>query len=108
MNANMTHPSSSARPRVLVIGSFITDLVVRVERYPNEGETLIGREFNRFCGGKGANQAVGAARLGAEVAMVGRVGQDLFGDEQIASLQGAGIDPSGIIRDPEAPSGVAT
>lgn len=93
---------------VLVIGSFITDLVFRVDHYPAEGETLIGQSFNRFPGGKGANQAVGASRLGAKVSMVGRLGQDLFGDEQIQSLQGAGIDTSGIARDPEVPSGAAT
>lgn len=93
---------------VLVIGSFITDLVFRVDRYPAEGETLIGHSFNRFPGGKGANQAVAARRLGAKVSMVGRLGTDLFGDEQLQGFAAAGIDTSGVGRDPEAPSGVAT
>ena len=78
--------------RILVIGSFITDLVFRVDRYPEEGETLIGHSFQRFPGGKGANQAMAAARLGARVAMVGRLGVDEFGDEQVAGFEAAGID----------------
>lgn len=94
--------------RILVIGSFITDLGFRVDRYPEEGETLIGHSFQRFPGGKGANQAMAAARLGARVAMVGRLGVDEFGDEQVAGFEAAGIDTSGILRDSEAPSGVAT
>lgn len=101
-------PGESSAKRVLVIGSFITDLVFRVNRYPDEGETLIGNSFQRFPGGKGANQAMAASRLGAQVSMVGRLGQDLFGDEQIASFQAAGIDTSGVGRDAQVPSGVAT
>ena len=100
--------TENSPPRVLVIGSFITDLVINVDRFPHDGETLIGRSFARFCGGKGANQAVAAARLGARVSMVGRVGKDLFGEEQIASLKASGVDTSGIIQDSEAPSGVAS
>lgn len=97
-----------AAKKVLVIGSLNTDLVVRVNRFPREGETLIGDSFQQFLGGKGANQAVSAARLGAQVAMVGRLGVDGFGDAQIAGLEADGIDTSGILRDPEAPSGIAS
>lgn len=97
-----------AAKKVLVIGSLNTDLVVRVNRFPREGETLVGDSFQQFLGGKGANQAVSAARLGAQVAMVGRLGVDGFGDAQIAGLEADGIDTSGILRDPEAPSGIAS
>lgn len=97
-----------AAKKVLVIGSLNTDLVVRVNRFPREGETLIGDSFQQFLGGKGANQAVSAARLGAQVSMVGRLGVDGFGDAQIAGLEADGIDTSGILRDPEAPSGIAS
>lgn len=97
-----------AAKKILVIGSLNTDLVVRVNRFPREGETLIGDSFQQFLGGKGANQAVSAARLGAQVSMVGRLGVDGFGDAQIAGLEADGIDTSGILRDPEAPSGIAS
>lgn len=97
-----------AAKKILVIGSLNTDLVVRVNRFPREGETLVGDSFQQFLGGKGANQAVSAARLGAQVAMVGRLGVDGFGDAQIAGLEADGIDTSGILRDPEAPSGIAS
>lgn len=97
-----------AAKKILVIGSLNTDLVVRVNRFPREGETLVGDSFQQFLGGKGANQAVSAARLGAQVSMVGRLGVDGFGDAQIAGLEADGIDTSGILRDPEAPSGIAS
>lgn len=97
-----------AAKKILVIGSLNTDLVVRVNRFPREGETLVGDSFQQFLGGKGANQAVSVARLGAQVAMVGRLGVDGFGDAQIAGLEADGIDTSGILRDPEAPSGIAS
>lgn len=100
--------AAGRRPRILVIGSFIMDLVVTVDRAPGEGETLIGSSFGRYPGGKGANQAVAAARLGADVAMVGCLGEDLFGEDQLRSLGEAGIDTSSIRQDPGAPSGVAT
>lgn len=98
----------SAKPNVVVVGSFMMDLIVRADRMPKEGETMIGKEFQRAPGGKGANQAMAAARLGANVTMVGRVGDDLFGQDQIQSLQQAGIETSFISVDPEAPTGVGS
>lgn len=83
------------------------DLVVEVDRAPVAGETLLGRSFRQVAGGKGANQAQAAARLGAEVKMIARVGRDPMGDTRLALLQSEGIDPGQIIRDPANPTGVA-
>lgn len=81
------------RPKVLVVGSFVMDLIVRTGRVPNEGETVLsGIDFNTATGGKGENQAVQAARLGAEVTMVGRVGSDIFGSQLLKSAKDAGIN----------------
>lgn len=74
------------RNKVLVIGSLNMDLVVQVPRVPRDGETVLGSEFHRYFGGKGANQAVAAARQGAPTIMAGRVGADAFGRDQIAAL----------------------
>lgn len=73
--------------KIAVVGSSSIDLVVTSNRRPNAGETLIGEDFKTVPGGKGANQAVAAARLGAEVAMVGRVGEDPFGEEILSNLK---------------------
>ena len=75
------------RPKIAVLGSIHMDYVVTLDRMPRLGETLIGKEFKMTPGGKGANQAVAAARLGAEVHMIGRVGEDLIGDELIKNLK---------------------
>ncbi|MBE3576957.1 MAG: ribokinase [Limnochordales bacterium] len=83
------------------------DLVVEVERAPIAGETIIGRAFRQVAGGKGANQAQAAARLGAEVKLVGRVGQDSLGETRLAALRAEGIDTSRVIRDSAHPTGVA-
>lgn len=99
---------SGTQPHVLVVGSFMMDLIVRAPRLPKEGETIIGTEFGRAPGGKGANQAVAAARLGARVTMVGRVGDDLFGADQIQSMENAGVETRFIIKDSEAPTGVGS
>lgn len=94
-------------PKIVVVGSLHTDLVITAPRLPVPGETLIGEAFHTFPGGKGANQAVAAARLGGEVWMVGRVGQDLYGAFQRESLQTAGVHTDFVTTDPAAASGVA-
>jgi ribokinase len=83
------------------------DLVARAPRIPQPGETIIGSDFRNVPGGKGANQAVAAARLGAEVSMVGRVGGDPFADPLLENLAADGIDHTYVTRDPEAATGVA-
>jgi ribokinase len=75
-----------------VVGSINLDLVARVERLPRAGETVSGSDFQRFPGGKGANQAVAAAKLGARVRMVGAVGEDLLAAEALAGLEAAGVE----------------
>jgi ribokinase len=74
-------------PRIVVIGSLVMDFVAKGERLPSKGETVLGESFGVFPGGKGANQAVQAGRLGAEVFMIGCVGADVFGEELLTSLK---------------------
>ena len=81
-----------SRPELTVVGSINLDLVARVERLPRPGETLSGATLERFPGGKGANQAVAAARLGASVTLVGAVGEDAFAEEALAGLREAGVE----------------
>ncbi len=95
------------RPRIVVVGSSNTDMVVRVEHLPARGETVLGEKFIMTAGGKGANQAVAAARLGAEVTLVARLGRDMFGDRALAGYHAEGIQTDYIVRDDEAASGVA-
>ena len=83
---------------VLVFGSLNADLVIRADRLPREGETLQGGDLAVYPGGKGANQAYAAARLGARTAMYGAVGNDVFGDLLLESLRSAGVDVSGVAR----------
>jgi ribokinase len=92
---------------VLVIGSLNMDLVVRAERLPEAGETLSGSGFATVPGGKGANQAVAAARLGARTAMIGRVGDDAFGAALRAGLEAEQVDCRGVRAVPGVASGVA-
>jgi ribokinase len=94
------------RPKVAVVGSVNLDLVARCERLPRAGETLTDATFERVPGGKGANQALAAARLGAAVSMNGAVGGDSFADEALALLCEGGVDLSGVRRVAE-PTGVA-
>ncbi len=96
-----------SRPRIVVIGSSNTDLVIRADHIPAPGETVLGGSFLTAAGGKGANQAVAAARLGADVSFVGRVGTDAFGEAALQGLEREGIDVSRVVRDDDAPSGVA-
>ncbi|MBI2302062.1 MAG: ribokinase, partial [Armatimonadetes bacterium] len=93
--------------RVVVVGSANTDLVCLLDRLPAPGETVLGGTFFEAPGGKGANQAVAAARLGAQVTFVARLGGDSYGDRALAGYQADGIDTRYIVRDPERPSGVA-
>lgn len=93
--------------KILVVGSINMDLVVRVPHSPMPGETVLGGNFETFPGGKGANQAVAAARMGGEVTMVGRVGTDDFGDALIQSLVDNQVKTTQVIKDPEAATGIA-
>lgn len=97
-------------PSIAVVGSLNMDFVVTVERLPAPGETVIGRDFQMIPGGKGANQACAAARLGGSslpVRMVGRVGYDLFADHLKASLSAAGVDVTAVHATRAQPTGVA-
>lgn len=94
------------KPRILVVGSFMMDLIASTSRAPNAGETVVGRKFTTAPGGKGANQAVQCARLGADVTMVGRVGADAFGKIMMDTAAGAGVDVSHVSIDPQESSGV--
>jgi len=95
-----------SRP-IVVIGSSNTDMIVQLDRIPAPGETVLGGRFSTAPGGKGANQAVAAARAGGQVVFVARVGADSFGDQAIAGFTADGIDTRYIVRDENAASGVA-
>lgn len=92
--------------RIIVAGSLNMDLVVRAPRHPKPGETLLGGDFRTFPGGKGANQAVAAARAGAMTSMIGRVGKDAFGDALLTNLNQNGVETGQVIQDGGA-TGVA-
>lgn len=96
-----------ASPRIVVIGSANTDLIVRVPHLPARGETVLGGEYSSAGGGKGANQAIAARRLDAEVTFVGRVGRDSFGDATIAAFEAEGMYTGYIVRDQDTRAGVA-
>ncbi len=98
----------SHHPNIVVVGSFIMDLVFRTYRRPNKGETVIGNEFGMFTGGKGYNQAIAASRLGANVSMVGCLGTDMFGDSFITSMHKDGVDTKFVIRNDSIGTGVAS
>ena len=90
---------------VLVVGSFMMDLVVH-SRMPETGETIIGTSFQRFPGGKGANQA--ALPLGAQVRMAGKVGADPFGDQMLSALESHGVDVQHVLRDAAEATGIGS
>ncbi|MGM8212293.1 ribokinase [Virgibacillus sp. W0430] len=104
----MQQVNRNTQPNILVIGSFMMDLIVRTNRFPNVGETIIGDSFNRFPGGKGANQAVAAARLGAQVTMAGKLGDDEFGNEFEQTLQKHGINIDYVVRDTKYATGIGS
>ncbi|MEM4185682.1 MAG: ribokinase [Candidatus Caldarchaeum sp.] len=96
-----------AEAEVVVVGSIHADLVVKLNRLPRRGETVIGGFFQIFAGGKGANQAVAASRLGVKTSIVGRVGNDLFGSMLVDRLERERVSTNRVVRDSEAHTGVA-
>ena len=93
--------------KIVVIGSSNTDMVIKAERFPSPGETIIGNTFMMNPGGKGANQAVAAARMGGDVTFITKTGNDIFGKQSIEQYNAEGIRTDCIFSDPENPSGVA-
>ena len=94
------------KPRILVVGSFVMDVIAATEKIPGSGQTVYGKSFHMAPGGKGANQALQCARLGADVTMVGSVGDDLFGQQLLEPLQAAGMDTSHVVVHKGIHSGV--
>jgi ribokinase len=103
MTGRHVRPTSENAPSLTVVGSVNLDLVARVDTLPRTGETLTAKAFERIPGGKGANQAVAAARLGARVRFVGCVGHDEFAQEALVNLRDLELD----LREVDAPTGVA-
>jgi ribokinase len=93
--------------KILVVGSANMDMVVATRRFPMPGETVFGGSFGMFPGGKGANQAVSAAKLGGHVTFVGRMGKDLFRENLTASMRRDGVEMKEVIVDPKEPTGTA-
>ncbi|WP_233216332.1 ribokinase [Blastopirellula marina] len=98
---------SSAPPQVVVVGSINMDLVLKCAQFPQPGETIAANSFNEVSGGKGANQAVSAARAGAQVKMVGRVGDDAFAGRLVAGLKQCEVDCSTVLATQDCESGLA-
>ena len=97
----------STSKSIIVVGSSNTDMVIQTNKFPVPGETLLGGKFFLFPGGKGANQAVAAARLGGLVTFIAKVGNDIFGEQALQQFKNEGILTEFIISDPSNPSGVA-
>lgn len=95
------------REGVLVVGSANMDMVVSTARFPRPGETVLGRSFAMFPGGKGANQAVACAKLGGNVSFIGRMGKDVFRDRLLASMRRDGVRLRRVTIDPALPTGIA-
>ena len=98
---------SGRRPSIVVVGSVNLDMAASVSRLPSPGETVSGADLRRFPGGKGANQALAARRLGADVTLIARVGRDAEADAALALLEADGVDLSRCLRDAALPTGVA-
>lgn len=96
------------KPRVAVAGSLNMDLVISMERMPEAGETISGSALHTLPGGKGANQAAGCARMGADTAMIGRVGKDAFGGQLLEQMRRMGVNDAGIGEHETAPTGIAS
>lgn len=96
----------SRKPRILVVGSFVMDVIATTERVPGSAQTVYGKSFHMAPGGKGANQALQCARLGADVTMMGCVGDDLFRDLLLETPRAAGVDVSRVVVRPGVSSGV--
>ena len=96
----------SKKPRILVVGSFVMDIIATTERIPASGQTVYGKEFHMAPGGKGANQALQCARLGADVTMFGCIGDDIFGALLLEPLHTAGVDIDRVVVRRGATSGV--
>src|SRR5271154_975846 len=92
---------------VVVVGKANIDYLARGPQLPGPGEGVNGDAFQEACGGKGANQAVGAARLGAKVALIARIGNDARGETVLAALRDASVDAAQVTRDPLVHTGVA-
>ena len=95
------------KKRIAVVGSSNTDMIVKVQEIARPGQTVIGGRFSTAAGGKGANQAVAAARAGGDAAFIARVGDDMFGRQALEGFRADHLDVSHVILDPDAPSGVA-
>lgn len=95
------------QPKIVVVGSINMDMVTNVPRFPGVGETILGTDFQYFMGGKGANQAIAAVRLGGEVSMIGAVGDDGFGYQMLSNLESEGIVTDGVKTLSHLPSGMA-
>lgn len=93
--------------KILVVGSSNTDMVIKTTHFPAPGETILGGKFLMNAGGKGANQAVAAARLGGQVTFIGKIGDDIFGKQAVRKLEDEGINVNFVAVDTENPSGVA-
>jgi len=92
---------------IVVVGSSNTDMIIKVPHLPKAGETILGGHFSKAAGGKGANQAVAAARAGGEVYFIAKVGDDIFGESAVEGFVADNINVEHVLKDSEAPSGVA-
>src|ERR1035437_7810798 len=93
--------------KIFVVGSSNTDMVIKTHKFPAPGESILGGKFIMNAGGKGANQAVAAARLGGSVIFVGKIGDDIFGKQALQQLKDEGINVDFVSVDKDNPSGIA-